>query len=206
VTSYVLASASGLTFAFAFFLLLSAVIAFGIYALMTRPSVRRREIGLGTVRRSIATPVAFVIWVVVFSGIYFSSLAGFHTVVVSDEALRIEYAVPSRSVAVTYADVVEVTRQPAYKSLWRLEITTQHGRTYESAPGSSIRIKEAVEDIRRRRGRWQPVVKRHLHSTGEASPLAASGIQFRTARSVTHNPHQRHSRCVAQPSVSVSLR
>lgn len=150
--SYVLASASGLTFAFAFFLLLSAAIAFAIYALMTRRSVRRRELGLGAVRTSIAAPVAFAIGIGVFAGIYFSSLAGFHTVVVSAEALRIEYAVPTRSIAVDYADLVDVTRRPTYKSLWRLEITTRDGRTYSSAPGSSTRIKEATEDIGRRRG------------------------------------------------------
>ena len=149
--SYVLASASGLAFGFAFFLLLSAAIAFMIYALMTQRSVRRSQMGLGTVRKSIAVPLAFTIGTAIFAAIYFSSLAGFHTVLVGEENIRIEYVVPSRSIPVPYGELVEVRRRPAYKSLWRLQISTRDGRSFESAPGSSKGIKDAVEDIERRR-------------------------------------------------------
>jgi hypothetical protein len=150
--SYVLTSPSGLIVGFCFFLVLSAAIAFTIYGLMTFPSARRTELGLGTVRKSIAAPVALAIWLALFSMIYFSSLAGFHTVTVDEEAIRLEYEFPPSSVTLQYADIGDVSRRPAFKLQWRLEITTPAGRTFESAPGSGRLIKAAAEEIQKRRG------------------------------------------------------
>lgn len=93
--SYDLASASGLMVGFWFFLCLSAAIAFMIYALMSWPSVRRRELGLGVVRKTVAVPLALLIGVVIFAAIYLSSLAGFHSVTVGDDDVKLAYAVPS---------------------------------------------------------------------------------------------------------------
>ena len=67
MTSYVLASASGLTVGFYFFLVMSAAIAFMIYVLLTQPSVRQSQLGLPTVRKAVAAPFAFLVWIVVFS-------------------------------------------------------------------------------------------------------------------------------------------
>lgn len=155
--AYVLTSASGLAFGFWFFLVLSAAIAFMIFALLTTATVRRRELGLGTVRKAIAAPVAGLIWIVLFSAIFLSSLAGFHTVTVSENDIRFEYAIPPWSVALRYAEIGDVIRQPAHKSLWRLEVYTTTGQKFESAPGSYRPIKAAAEEIdRRRHGRSAP--------------------------------------------------
>lgn len=151
--SYVLTSPSGLIVGFGFFLGISAAIAFMIFALMTWPSVRRRELGLGTIRKSIAAPIAFVIWVALFSMIYFGSLAGFHTVTVDDDEMRLEYPVLPSSVTLRYTNIGDVTRRPAYKLQWRLEISTSDGRTFASAPGSRRVITQAAEEIERRRHR-----------------------------------------------------
>jgi hypothetical protein len=80
VPAYALASASGLTFAFYFFLALSGIVGLAVYVLLTQPSSRRSHLGLATVRKPIALPVALLVWLVVFSGIYLSSLAGFSRV------------------------------------------------------------------------------------------------------------------------------
>jgi hypothetical protein len=153
VNSYTLASASGLTFAFYFFLALSAAIALMIYALLTTRSVRRAELGLPTVRKTIAVPFALLIGIAVFSAIYLGSLAGFHTITVGDTDVRMEYAVTRRSVALQYVEIGDVIRRPAYRMQWRLEIYTITGGKFESAPGSYRATKEAAEDIERRRKR-----------------------------------------------------
>jgi hypothetical protein len=153
MNSYALASASGLTFAFYFFLAISAAIAVMIYALLTTQSARRRALGLPTVRKIIAAPLALLVGLVVFSGIYLSSLAGFHTVTVGDGDIRMEYAVPHLSLAVRYDEIGDVIRQPAYRMQWRLSIYTLTGSKFESAPSSYRATKEAAEDIERRRKR-----------------------------------------------------
>ena len=138
---------------FWFFLILSAAIAFMIFALLTKPSVRRRELGLRTIRKALAIPMAIVIWIVIFSSIYFSSLAGFHTVTVGNDDIRLEYVIPPLSVSMRYAEIGDVMRRPAYKSRWRLEIYTPTGNKFESAPGSYREIKAAAEDLELRRKR-----------------------------------------------------
>lgn len=151
--SYVLTSSSGLIFAFWFFLGISAAIAFVIYGLLSWPSVRRREIALGVVRKAVAIPIACLIGIVIFTAIYLSSLAGFHTVTVGDDDVRLDYAIPPLSVSMRYAEIGDVIRTPAYKSLWRLEIYTLTGNRFQSAPGSYREIKAAVEDLDLRRKR-----------------------------------------------------
>ena len=149
--SYALASASGLTFAFYFFLAISAAIAVGVYVLLTVPSLRRAELGLATTRKVVAAPFAFLVWIVVFSAIYLSSLAGFHALTVGDSVVRLGYAVPRRSVALRYDEIGDVIRQPAYRMQWRLSIYTNTGSKFEGAPASYQAAKEAAEDIERRR-------------------------------------------------------
>jgi hypothetical protein len=151
--SYVLTSSSGLVFAFWFFLGMSATIAFVIYGLLSWPSVRRRELGLGVVRKAVAIPVALLVWFVIFTAIYLSSLAGFHTVTLDDDSARLDYAIPPSSVRMRYADIGDIIRTPAYKSLWRLQIYTLTGDRFQSAPGSYREIKTAAEDLERRRKR-----------------------------------------------------
>src|SRR4026208_2248505 len=151
--SYVLTSPSGLIFGFWFFLLLSAAIAFMIFALLAWPSARRAELRLGVIRKSGALPLAIRMWIVIFSAIYFSALAGFHTVTVGNDDIRLEYAIPRVSVSMRYAEIGDVVRRPAYKSRWRLEIYTPTGNKFESAPGSYREIKAAAEDLELRRKR-----------------------------------------------------
>lgn len=151
MNAYAVASASGLAFGFYFFLAMSAAIAAMIYALLTIPSLRRTEIGLPVVRKVVAAPFAFLIWVVLFATIYLTSLAGFHTVAVNDAGVRFDYVVPNRSISLGYAEIGDVIRRPAYRSLWRLQIYTVTGNKFESAPGSYRPIKQAAEEIDRHR-------------------------------------------------------
>jgi hypothetical protein len=150
MTTYELASRSGLLVGFSFFLLLSGGIAFAIYALLTWPSSRRAGLGLGTVRTSIAVPVALIIWIAIFSTIYVSSLAGFQAVTVGDNDIRIDYAIPPSSLSLRYPDIRDVVRRPAQRLQWRLVISTSSGAALESVPGSQRQIAEAAEGIRRR--------------------------------------------------------
>ena len=149
--SYALTSASGLIFGFWFFLILSAVIAFIIYGLLSGPSARRRELRLGVVRTALAIPLAFLIGLVIFATIFLSSLAGFHTVTIGTDDITLAYAVPPLAVSMRYAEIGDVIRTPSYKSRWRLEIYTTTGQKFESAAGSYRPVKEAAEEISRRR-------------------------------------------------------
>ena len=149
--TYTLASASGLAFGFYAFLAISAAIAFAIYVLLTKASVRRPDWGLPTVRKLVAAPFAVLVWITLFSALYLSSLAGFHTVTVGELDIRMEYAVPRGTAALRYAEIGDVIRRPAYKMQWRLEIYTTTGNRFESAAGSYAAIKEAAAAVERRR-------------------------------------------------------
>jgi hypothetical protein len=153
VHAYALASASGLTFAFYFFLAFSAFVGLAVYVLLTQPSSRRSQLGLATVRTSIALPVALLVWLVVFTGIYLSSLAGFHQVILDGDGVHLEYAVPRRSLMVRYADIGDVLRRPTYRQLWHLEIYTRTGTRFQSTPGRYAEVKAAAEDLDGRRPR-----------------------------------------------------
>ena len=152
VTTYVLASASGLTFAFAFFLALSVAIAFMVYKLLTQAPPRRGELGRGTVGKSAAASIGTLCGALVFLGIYFSSLTGFHSVIVDDDQIQLESIVPPRSIVLTLQHVATVSRRPAFKTRWRLEICTDDGQRFESAPGASAAVRDAIVEIERRRG------------------------------------------------------
>jgi hypothetical protein len=148
----VLASTSGLTFALVFFLALSSAIAFIVYGLLTQPSARRAELGLGMARKTGAASIGAVCGGLVFLGVYVSSLAGFHSVIVDDDRIQLESVVPPRSVVLTLQQIATVSRRPAYKMRWRLEICTDDGQRFESAPGASAAVRDAVVEIERRRG------------------------------------------------------
>jgi hypothetical protein len=65
--TYTIASASGLTFAFYFFLAISSIVAFAFYTLLTKPTARRSEmIGLGTVRKPVAAGLGLLVGITVF--------------------------------------------------------------------------------------------------------------------------------------------
>ena len=148
---YELASPGGLTFGFYFFLALTGAIALMIYALMTRPTVRRAELGIGIVKNTIAVPFAGLLWFVLFAAIYLVSLSGFHTVTVREDRIDVEYAIPSTSISLPLSEIGDVLRRPAYRTLWQLEIYMLTGRQFKSTPGSYRSIREAAQDIERRR-------------------------------------------------------
>ena len=147
---YEVASPAALTFGFYFFLALTGAMALMIYALMTRPTARRAELGIGVVRNIVAVPFAAMVWIVLFSAIYLSSLSGFHTVTVREDRIDVEYAFPSMSVSLPLAEIGDVIRRPAYRSRWLLEIYTLTGRKYASTPGSYGSVRDAALDVQRR--------------------------------------------------------
>jgi hypothetical protein len=151
MNAYALASASGLTFAFYFFLTISTAIGWMIYALLTMSTARRVQLAIPTVSKRLAAFLAVVVTIALFSTIYMSSLAGFHTVVAGTDRLQLDYAVPNRSIGLRYDELGDVIRRPAFKSRWRLEIYTRTGNKFQSAPGSYQYVKAAAEEIERRR-------------------------------------------------------
>ena len=147
--AFTVASAGGLVFAFYFFLVFAAALGLMIYVLLTAKTARRTEIGLPTVRKPYAAGFATIAAAVLFAMIYVESLMGFHTIVVGDTGVRCDYAVPHRSIALTFDEVGDVIRRPAFKSRWRLEIYTVTGTRFASAPGSYRQVKEAAEEMDR---------------------------------------------------------
>jgi len=142
---YSIASASGLAIAAAFFFAFAALIAFTCYGLLTRPSTRRA--GGAAARKSPAMLAAASLGLIVFTAIFFATLSGFHALTVEAEAVRLDYAVPPRSVVLPRGDIRLVTAKPAYKSQWQLEITTSSGR-YSSALGSADVVKQVAAALK----------------------------------------------------------
>ena len=151
--TYVLASASGLTGAFVFFLVLTSVIAAAIYALLTNPKLRHSAYRSWSASTPVAAGLASLVWVTVFTAIYLTSLAGFHTIALETDGVTLKYAVPAVTVRLRHTEIGDVMRQPAHRMQWRLVIYTNIGNRFESAAGSYEAVKTAWEDLERRRAK-----------------------------------------------------
>jgi hypothetical protein len=146
VDVYTVASAKGVVAAAAFFLAFAAMVALVCYGLLTRPWTRRIGVGGSAARSSTAALAAAGVGLVLFATIFLTTLAGFHAVAVEAESVRLDYAVPPRSVVLPRGDIRLVTAKPAYKGQWQLEITTSTGR-YSSAVGSADAVKQAAAGL-----------------------------------------------------------
>jgi hypothetical protein len=134
-------SISGTIFAFYFFLCLAGFIGVAAYILCHDPRMRR--IGGGILNRKKALTVGFIVAVVVFLGVYFSSLDGFYRLDVQGHELRLLYLFPRRIQVVDGGDVMGFSVTPANKTLWQLKIRTRSGREFSSARSDFSRVNTA---------------------------------------------------------------
>ena len=136
------------------FLLISSGLAFMLYLLLTQPSVYWSKLRGQPVRKIIAAPVAVVIWILVAPAIHVRFMASFRTITVGNDAIRLDYTVPSRSVTLPYGDIAEVVPREANtrgRRLWRLEIYTRAEARYRSARASHQQIQAVADAVERRR-------------------------------------------------------
>ena len=80
------------------------------------------------------------------AAIYAATLSGFHALVIENGTVRLDYAVPARSVVLSRGDIRQVDVRPAYRSQWQLDITTSTGR-FSSALGAGDTIRQAAEAL-----------------------------------------------------------
>jgi len=146
VEVYAVASARGVVVAAAFFLAIAAMVAIVCYGLLTRPWTRGIGVVRTAARSSTAAMAAAGVGLVLFATIFFTTLSGFHAVAIEAASVRLDYAVPPRSVVLSRGDIRLVTAKPAYKGQWRLEITTST-RRYSSAVGSADAVKQAAAGL-----------------------------------------------------------
>jgi amino acid transporter len=147
-SAYEFGSISGSTFAVYFFAFIAAVIGFAAYRLSLHmfgsrlsPHTRKSLTHLATAM------VGFLVFVVLFSAIYFSSLDGFYRAEMRGDQLVLHYILPERIIVLRLTDIGEVTRMPTFKGRWRLLVYGSTGQVYESANASYQDVRRAWRDL-----------------------------------------------------------
>lgn len=141
---YFFGSVSGSTFAFYLFLGISAVVAVGTYTLLSSPKLR----AMWPLERTPATRIAMLaiaslFGLLIFLGVYFSSLEGFYVLESRDDEIRLQYILPRRVISLPVNQVSEARREPSFKGRWRLTLYTPGGRQFVSANASYASVKQA---------------------------------------------------------------
>jgi hypothetical protein len=129
-----------------FFLAVAATLGVAVYGLLRWPWTRRAGVGGAALRKSTAATLAIGMALVVLAAIYAATLSGFHALVIENGTVRLDYAVPARSVVLSRGDIRQVDVRPAYRSQWQLDITTSTGR-FSSALGAGDTIRQAAEAL-----------------------------------------------------------
>jgi hypothetical protein len=146
--SWTFGDPTGWTIACALFLLWSGVVGLGVYGisyrLLTMGSLdqeqragRQTSVVLGTL---VALPIFFAL--------YFTSLSGFSRLDFRDGQLTLRYILPERNMVLPFSEVMNVQEEPAFKSRWRLVLTTETSGTYESALASRMDVRRAGDFLR----------------------------------------------------------
>lgn len=145
---YELGSASEATGTFVFFLVLSFAVAAILYAVMVRPTSRQSVFQeLPGVRNSLATLASMLLFGAVFGAVYATLLRGFYRVEVRDEAVRLHYLFPSRTVTLSREELSQVERVAAHRDRWHLWLRTRQGTTYRSALAREPAARETWEGL-----------------------------------------------------------
>jgi hypothetical protein len=138
----------GWTIASVLFLLFSSGIGWAVYGLSYRllsmgsldqeqPAGRRVSVVLGT-----------LLALAIFSALYVTSLSGFSQLDLRDGQLIVRYILPERTIVLPFIEVMNVQEEPAFKSQWRLVLTTDTSGSYESALASRADVHRAGEFLR----------------------------------------------------------
>lgn len=88
----------------------------------------------------------------IFSVLYVTSLSGFSQLEFRNGQLTIQYMLPERTVELPFIDVMTVQEEPAFKSQWRLVLTTETSGAYESVLASRSDVHKAGEYLRQKLG------------------------------------------------------
>ena len=146
--TFTFGSASGITFAFYFFLLIGLLIGVAVYWLLGHPESRKERFRTWpSASRPAAALMGAGVALLVILGVYFSILAGFHRLEVRDDELRVVYILPQRTEVFRRAEIAEVRRMPGYRGMWRLELYTPAGRRVRSAQGGYATVRKACERV-----------------------------------------------------------
>jgi hypothetical protein len=140
--SFSFGSVPGSTFAFYFFLLIALLIGFAIFRLLVEP--RLTKVIQQSIPKALALAIAAGFALIVFLGIYFSSLDGFYRMEIGQQ-VRLDYILPKRTILLNRSEIAEARRVPSYKGCWRLVLYTPSGAQFTSAQADYASTRKAVE-------------------------------------------------------------
>ena len=138
--SFSFGSVPGSTFAFYFFLLIALFMGFAIYRLLVEP--RLAKITQQAIPRLLALAIGAGFALLVFLGIYLSSLDGFYRMEIGQQ-VRLDYILPRRTIFLNRGEIAEVRRVPSYKGRWRLVLYTPSGAQFTSAQADYASTRKA---------------------------------------------------------------
>ena len=139
-----IASQASTRAALLFFAAVCAALGYVIYSLLARPETRRADfIRLGAAPRLTSLLFTIALSFTLFAVICKAMFSGFTRIEVEGEQLRLHYVLPSRSELIRRDQLTLLEKKYAYKVGWRLAITTQDERTFESQPASAAAIEDA---------------------------------------------------------------
>ena len=83
----------------------------------------------------------------IFLGIYFSSLNGFYGLDVAEngQEVRLNYILPRHTLTLKRSSIAEVRRVPGYKGRWQLVLYTPAGAQFASARADYASTRKAWE-------------------------------------------------------------
>ncbi|MGH9817974.1 MAG: hypothetical protein ACRD6I_18060 [Candidatus Acidiferrales bacterium] len=142
--SFVFGSVSGSVFAFWFFGAMSLFAGFAVYELSSNVRYRRAAFRrFGVLPRWQGLIFGGSLTLLVAAALYLSMLDGFYGLAVRGDEIRLNYILPSRTLALQRAEIAEVRTEPSYRSRWRLRLYTPTGGEFVSARGSFAEVRAA---------------------------------------------------------------
>jgi hypothetical protein len=147
--SFEFGSVSGSAVGMLVFFFICGTAGFVIYVLLRHPRFRRVEARqAGKTSRIPAMMIGGGIGIGLFLLVYFTSINGFYTLSVEGEALRLHYALPSRTYTLPRANIANIDRVAGNRSAWRLRIETRDGSRYLSAQDTAADVDRARQALR----------------------------------------------------------
>ena len=141
-------SVAGSTLSLGVFFAICVAAGIIVYLILTRPSLRRREVRrLGVVPRPVAVGIGASVFLVFFLLVYFTSINGFYTMHVESDGLHVVYVLPSRAYDLPQEHIEGVSRTPGTRTSWRLKVITRNGDQHLSANDSMEHVDLALRHV-----------------------------------------------------------
>ena len=147
---------TGWTIACALFVLLSGTIGGGVYALSYRLLMMGSLDQEEKASPRLSVVLGMLVALAIFSALYVTSLSGFSQLDLRDGRLTIHYILPKRTVVLPFSEILNVHEESAYKGRWRLALTAETGRTYESALAFQDEVHRAGTFIKKQMAQPDP--------------------------------------------------